>query len=90
MNSEGNHKEILISFKVVLQYDFSLEAQNELDMVLHELDIQPMSMEQVNILSKPFPEDEIKEAMFAMGNNKSLGIYGFTTGFFHTHSAGHS
>ena len=44
----------LTSFQGILQNDYSRKAMNELEMVLRELDIQPISIEQIHTLLKGF------------------------------------
>jgi hypothetical protein len=36
-------------------------------------------------LDKPFTIDDVEKALFAMAPNKSLGVDGFTAGFFQKH-----
>lgn len=58
---------------------------DDLDMVFRELDLPQFSHEQISKLERPFSHGNIRSAMFAMDNSKSLGPDGFTAGFFKLH-----
>ena len=85
MNGEdriGNKDEIIMH---ILDFFSSLYSKdNMVCPLLNNLEFATLGDEHASWLERPFEEDEVHAAVFALGIGKSRGLDGFTMAFFQT------
>lgn len=64
--------------------DISQQGE-EIDLLLRELNLPCISNEDLQLLTKPISDQEIRVAMFDLASNKSPGIDGIPADFYKLH-----